>query len=183
MFHDKHAEQSFPPPIIYLLLKFLSVKNHTFCLPDCRICLSCSHRATFMSSFDMEDRLFSCHLPRSSEATAERKHVHTWVTAIVNDRAIHWRDYQFYMHQESFLGSSHISPQMKVNFGSKAVLPQRNPSELQYRISCKVRICLSGWDSESRIRKLKRIYTITYARKGWRTSPGKDTFLLLFSLP
>jgi len=53
-------------------LHFLKGSLHTLCFPDCSTCLNCSHRTTLMSSFALEDRLLSCHLPLSSEAIAAR---------------------------------------------------------------------------------------------------------------
>lgn len=42
----------------------------TLCFPDCKVDFSCSHLVAFTSSFEIEDRLFPCHLSWSSLATS-----------------------------------------------------------------------------------------------------------------
>ena len=42
-----------------------------------------------------------------------------------------------YIHQESSLGSSQISPHLKTTFDYKAISPQRNLSKPQCMISCR----------------------------------------------
>lgn len=78
-----------------------------------------------------------------------------------------------YIHQESFLRSSHISPQLKISFDLKANFPQRIPPGL-CMISCRDGICLSRGYNWPRIKK--SIHTNTYKRNGCKAELVKDTF-------
>lgn len=53
------------------LIECFFKRGVTFCFPDWSRCLSCSHRKILMSSLAVEERLLSCHFPRSSEVIAE----------------------------------------------------------------------------------------------------------------
>lgn len=136
--------------------------DSTLCFPDCNIFFSCSHR-TELTSF-LEGRLLSCHLPRSSEVMAARatllvsKDYHTDSTYL---RKIHKVTY---IHHESYLIFSHISPQLRKSFDYKAIVIQSYPWEL---------LCMISWNKVHKLDEKKMrlessyLNTNHHLRKKW----------------
>ena len=97
-----------------------------------------------MSSF--EDRLLSCHFPRTSEIRAGKETTYHALTILTEKEVLYIKVKKLiaYIHQESFLKSFHIFPQSKIISELKAISSQNSSSELHYMISCGNKVHVSG---------------------------------------
>lgn len=86
-----------------------------------------------------------------------------------------------YIHQESFLGSSHISLQLKITFDQGVNSPQRNPSKLQYTNACRawivlVNIYFSYWVGDWGNNKCQNLHK----ERVEHSTNKRDLFLTIF---
>jgi hypothetical protein len=165
-------------------------ETRTLFFPNCKVVFNCSHLVVLTSSFEIEDRLFPCHLSWSSLATSRNKTHYRLISnnmqsIKVIQKHILWTD--FFLLSSGIRSSIfwHLSSDAKScwlssNLSSKKLLRTSVYDRLwEQKLECQLfsyhNLC---WTNI----KLDRVIK-TYARKGWRTSPVKDIFFDVFSPP